>query len=93
MGAYLVLYPRVRVHTLFFFFFFIRVLPLPAWLLLLYWFGLQFLLGGTTGGAGGGVAYWAHVGGFVAGLLLIWLFRTPGRGGSRGPIRRRPSFR
>ena len=45
MGAYLVLYPRVRVITLFFFVVFIRVIPMPAWVMLLWWFGLQVLSG------------------------------------------------
>ena len=72
MGAYVLLYPRVRVHTfvppLFFF-------EWPALFVLGYWFLLQLVLGvGTLGpeaGEQGGVAFWAHVGGFVAGLLLI----------------------
>lgn len=77
MGAYLVLYPRVRVHTLFFFFIFIRVIPIPAWVMLLYWFALQVLSGSAAAGSGGGVAFWAHVGGFVAGVVLIKLFAKP----------------
>jgi membrane associated rhomboid family serine protease len=74
MGAYLVLYPRVRVYTLFIIFIIIRIIPLPAWLLLLEWFALQLFTGAA--GAAGGVAVWAHVGGFVAGGLLIPLFRS-----------------
>lgn len=75
MGAYLLLYPRVRVYTLFFFFIFIRVIPLPAWFMLVYWFVLQVAMGaGTLGSQGGGVAFWAHIGGFVAGVVLIKLF-------------------
>ena len=79
MGAYLLLYPRVRVYTLFFFVIIIRVVPLPAWALLIYWFALQLFSGlGTLGAAqGGGVAFWAHIGGFVAGLVLIKLFERP----------------
>ncbi|MFQ5689671.1 MAG: rhomboid family intramembrane serine protease [Gemmatimonadota bacterium] len=77
MGAYLVLYPRVRVDTLLFFFVFIRVIPLPAWVLLGYWFLLQVLMGASGPGAAGGVAVWAHVGGFVTGVLLIrWFARA-----------------
>lgn len=78
MGAYFVLYPRARVLTLvpFFFVFFVW---LPAWVVLGYWFIVQFLSGAATSIAqmhygGGGVAFWAHVGGFVAGLLLIRIF-------------------
>jgi membrane associated rhomboid family serine protease len=78
MGGYFVLYPRARVLMLvpFFFIFF---LWLPAWVVLGYWFVLQFLSGvGTalvTGSrSGGGVAFWAHVGGFAAGVMLVRLF-------------------
>ncbi|MDX1675681.1 MAG: rhomboid family intramembrane serine protease [Longimicrobiales bacterium] len=70
MGAYLLLYPRVRILTLFFFIIFIRIIPLPAWIMLGYWFAIQ-LLSGTLTGAASGVAFWAHIGGFVAGLLLV----------------------
>src|SRR5690348_9101332 len=68
MGAYLVLYPRVRVHCLIFLGFFITTVTLPAWTMLLYWFGLQFVSGlfGLMASEGGGVAFWAHIGGFVA---------------------------
>lgn len=72
MGAYLVLYPRVRVQTLFIILFFIRIIAVPAWVILLQWFALQFLYGITTSpSVEGGIAFWAHVGGFVAGMLLI----------------------
>ena len=77
MGAYLILYPRVRVQTLFFFIFFVRVVGVPAWVWLLAWFGIQLLLGIASGGAEGGVAFWAHIGGFVAGLALVKLFERP----------------
>ena len=80
MGAYLVLYPRARVHTLFYFLIFFRIIPLPAWVILGYWFLIQLLSSGA--GAGGGVAYAAHVGGFVTGLLLVPIF-------ARGRRRRR----
>lgn len=77
MGAYFFLYPRARVLTWFFFF----VLWLPAWLVLGYWFLAQFLSGAATAitysaRATGGIAFWAHVGGFVTGLLLIKLVPT-----------------
>ncbi len=75
MGAYMVLYPRVRVYTLVFLVVFIRVIPLPAVTLLALWFFLQLVSGAAAGaGGGGGVAFWAHVGGFVAGVVLIKLF-------------------
>jgi membrane associated rhomboid family serine protease len=78
MGAYIVLYPRVRVHMLIFLGFFITTIAVPAWAMLGYWFLLQ-ILGGlpTLAAESGGVAFWAHAGGFVAGMVLIWLFRNP----------------
>ncbi|MCE7892475.1 MAG: rhomboid family intramembrane serine protease [Sorangiineae bacterium PRO1] len=81
MGAYLVLYPQVRVRMLFIFLIFFKIIPLPAWLVLLWWLGLQVLIGlpdlTRVGDVSGGVAVWAHVGGFVAGALLIRLFEEP----------------
>lgn len=79
MGAYLLLYPRARIRMLFFFIIFFKVIPLPAWLVLLYWFGLQVLnglpqLSQVSPDVSGGVAVWAHVGGFLTGLVLIKLF-------------------
>jgi rhomboid family protein len=74
MGAYLVLYPRARVDTLFFFLIFFRVIPVPAWLILGYWFLIQLLSSTSVHGQGAGVAYAAHVGGFLAGVMLIPLF-------------------
>jgi membrane associated rhomboid family serine protease len=76
MGAYLVLYPRVRIHTLFIIIFFIKIIPISAWLVLLYWFAIQLFSGTTAAAAGAGVAFWAHIGGFVAGVLLIKLFEN-----------------
>ena len=76
MGAYLVLFPRVRVFTLVPIVFLITTVALPAWLMLAYWMLLQFLggLGSTISPDSGGVAFWAHVGGFVAGVVLVKLF-------------------
>jgi membrane associated rhomboid family serine protease len=71
MGAYLVLYPRVRVFTLIWLLIFIRVVPLPAWVMLGYWFLIQVAAGTTTASADAGVAFWAHIGGFVAGIALV----------------------
>lgn len=75
MGAYLVLYPMVRVNMLFVIF----IVPVRAWLVLLYWFFLQLAqafaqLGPLRNEVSGGVAVWAHVGGFVAGVVLVRLF-------------------
>lgn len=79
MGAYLVLYPRVRVHCLVLLGFFLTTISLPAWTMLLYWVGLQFLSGltGLLATESGGVAVWAHVGGFIAGMALVKLFADP----------------
>jgi membrane associated rhomboid family serine protease len=79
MGAYLVLYPRVRVWTLVPIGFFLTSIALPAWTMLLYWMAIQFL-GGLVGALGeerGGVAFWAHIGGFVAGAVLVKVFARP----------------
>jgi membrane associated rhomboid family serine protease len=80
MGAYLLLFPKAKVDILFIFIVFFRVFPIPAWIMLAVWFGLQFLGGLGSDPETGGVAYWAHAGGFVAGLLLVlpvWI----GKGG------------
>ncbi|HEX3234323.1 MAG TPA: rhomboid family intramembrane serine protease [Gemmatimonadales bacterium] len=76
MGAYVVLYPRVRVHMLVVLVIFVTRIVVPAYLMLGYWFLLQ-LLGGSAATGNGGVAFWAHVGGFLAGALLISLFKDP----------------
>jgi len=79
MGAYLILYPRARVLT----WIFVLIVPIPAWIWLVIWAGEQFLSGAAESlsyagqAAAGGVAFWAHVGGFVVGMLMIRLF--PGR--------------
>ena len=81
MGAYLVLFPRVRVFTMVPLGFFLTSIALPAWGMLIYWMALQ-ILGGITsiaGGAQGGVAFWAHLGGFVAGVVLVKLFERRDR--------------
>jgi membrane associated rhomboid family serine protease len=77
MGAYLVLYPRVRVFTLVILGFFVTTVALPAWVMLIYWMGIQVVSGlvnSLAAEAGGGVAFWAHVGGFVAGVVLVKVF-------------------
>ena len=77
MGAYLVLYPRARVLTAVIFVFFIRLVLLPAWVMLGYWFVIQLISGVSIDSGRGGVAFWAHVGGFLAGLALIRPFESP----------------
>ena len=77
MGAYFVLFPRARVLTLIPIFFFIRLIYLPAPLLLGFWILIQVLNGcGSVPGTGGGVAYFAHIGGFASGLILGLLVRN-----------------
>ena len=78
MGGYLLLFPKARVDVLIWIIVFIRIIPVPAWIMLLIWFGLQLFNGLATPTEGGGVAYWAHAGGFIVGLALVvplWLRR------------------
>ena len=78
MGAYAVQFPRVRVQTLLILGVFARMINVPAWGMLGYWFALQILMGlPTIGNEAGGVAFWAHAGGFLAGVALIFIFRNP----------------
>jgi membrane associated rhomboid family serine protease len=79
LGGYLLLYPRVKVRVLFILFIFIRVIRIPAYLVLLWWIGYQIVLGlpdllNPHSEVSSGVAYAAHIGGFLAGLVLIKLF-------------------
>jgi membrane associated rhomboid family serine protease len=75
MGAYIVLYPRVRVFMLVPLGFLLTSFAWPAWMMLGYWLVLQFVSGLTViDKEGGGVAFWAHFGGFAAGAVLIKLF-------------------
>jgi len=75
MGAYARLFPRARVHMLVIFGFFVTTVSVPAILMLGYWFLLQIVAGlPALGASGGGVAFWAHAGGFLSGLLLSFLF-------------------
>jgi len=86
LGAYLMLFPHARIKTLVPLGIFISVVYLPAWVLLLFWIGLQFLYQALEpmDPRAGGVAYAAHIGGFVAGFVLIHFFRK---------YRRRAHFR
>ncbi|MFZ2494051.1 MAG: rhomboid family intramembrane serine protease [Thermoanaerobaculia bacterium] len=90
LGAYLILYPHAQVTTVIPIFFFITVRQIPAIIILGFWFVLQLFsgvgsLGVTDAQDVGGVAYFAHIGGFVAGMVLILLF-----GGTRRPRPRQP---
>ncbi|MGZ3583564.1 MAG: rhomboid family intramembrane serine protease [Ktedonobacterales bacterium] len=80
LGAYIVLYPRAQVLSWVFF----LIVPLPAWLWLGIWFVTQLFEGAATLGRTGGVAYFAHIGGFVAGLVLVFVFAA----GRRAELRR-----
>ncbi len=79
LGAYLVAFPRARVHCIVIFGFFVRWVVLPAIVVLFFWFVLQLLSGlgslSYSSPNSGGVAYFAHIGGFIAGLLLVNFFR------------------
>lgn len=70
MGSYLLMFPKARVDVLVILGVFFRIFPVSAWIVLGMWFVLQLFSGASTPTAGGGVAYWAHAGGFVAGLVF-----------------------
>ncbi len=72
MGGYLLLYPKARIDVLFIFVIFFKIFPIPAWIALTMWFALQIWGGFGTDSTGGGTAYWAHAGGFVAGLVVLF---------------------
>jgi membrane associated rhomboid family serine protease len=79
MGGYFVLFPRARIVTLLPIFIFIQIVTLPAVVFLAFWFFAQLLNGmvATAASFGGGVAWWAHVGGFLAGAVMILPLRRP----------------
>jgi membrane associated rhomboid family serine protease len=90
MGAYALLFPFVRVHMLIILFFWIERIIVPAWLMLGYWFLVQLLSGiPALGATAGGVAFWAHVGGFLAGGALVFVFRDPRRVAAQRALRER----
>jgi hypothetical protein len=78
LGAYILMFPRAKILTLIPIFFFIQFVELPAFLFLGIWFLMQLLSGTLSlgiGGDAGGVAWWAHIGGFVAGAVLLFIFK------------------
>jgi membrane associated rhomboid family serine protease len=81
MGAYLVLFPRVKVFTMVLLGFYASSVALPAWVMLVYWAFLQVVsqAASSLSEQTGGVAYWAHLGGFVAGVVLIKVFERRDR--------------
>lgn len=81
LGAYLVLYPRIRINMLFIFVIFWKVIAIPAWVVLIFWFLWQVVAGlpeltAVRPDVSSGVAVWAHIGGFVAGVILVKLFEN-----------------
>ena len=82
MGGYLLMFPKARVDVLLILIIIFKVFPVPAWVMLGIWFALQIISGIGSDISGGGVAYWAHAGGFIAGFILmlpVWL-REGGKG-------------
>lgn len=78
LGGYLLFYPRARVDMFLFLLVYFRIIPIPAWLVLGGWFGMQVFAGLGPDASEGGVAYWAHIGGFIAGVVFsvpLWLRR------------------
>lgn len=89
LGAYLLLYPRARVITVIFIVIFFTLIEIPAVLVLGFWFVQQVIFGAldyTSGGEGGGVAFFAHIGGFLFGLAVVRLLAKP-RGTTPAPYR------
>ena len=78
LGAYIITFPRARVVTIVPLFVFIQVIELPAMVVLGFWFVIQFFNGAisiTTSTSGAGVAWWAHIGGFAAGIIILYIIR------------------
>jgi membrane associated rhomboid family serine protease len=91
LGAYLILYPRVKVNMLFIFF----IIGIPAWIVLIYWFGVQAASAYTTQlnpEISNGVAVWAHIGGFISGMVLVKVFENPRLVAARDSIRAERRF-
>ena len=78
LGAYLMLYPQANVHVFVWIVIFFRIVNVPAWVMLGFWFLLQLVSGLASGAGEPGVAFWAHAGGFVAGIVLLSLLRPAG---------------
>jgi len=79
LGAYIVLFPKGNVRTLIFLGIFVTIVLIPAWIMIGIWIFLQFISGiGSLGVAQqtGGVAFFAHIGGFITGMILVWIFRN-----------------
>lgn len=97
MGGYLLLFPKAKVDILIILIVIFRILPIPSWIMLMLWLGMQVIGGIGSSSDEAGVAYWAHAGGFIAGLILLlpfWLRQGARRSGNAQmatrPIRRPP---
>ena len=88
MGAYLLLYPRARITTLILIFFFFQLVEIPAFVFVGYWLLLQLLSASLTPSHVGGIAWWAHIGGFVSGLIFVKILDAIPRTGLDGGLRR-----
>ena len=77
LGAYLILYPGARIASLVPIFFIFTIIEVRAWFFLLFWFALQLFSGwmAIQGGGGSGIAWWAHIGGFIFGVIMVFFFR------------------
>lgn len=94
MGGYLLMFPRAKVDVVAIIIILIKIFTIPAWVVLAVWFGLQLFSGYAMHGGDAGVAYWAHAGGFVAGLILtVPLFLRRGGGGFWARTHGRPPHR
>ena len=89
MGGYLLLYPRARILTLIPIFFFFQFVELPAYLFLGFWILIQVISAGLTRSEVGGIAWFAHIGGFVVGLVMVKVLQWVPRTGMSEPVRRR----
>jgi len=78
LGAYLLLYPKANVHVFVWIIIFFRIVNVPAWILLGLWFAMQLMSGLARAPGDPGVAFWAHIGGFVSGIILVTLLRPRG---------------
>jgi hypothetical protein len=88
MGAYLLLYPRARITTLILIFFFFKLVEIPAFVFLGYWLLLQLFSTSLTPSHAGGIAWWAHIGGFASGLIFVKILDMIPRTGLNEGIRR-----
>ena len=88
MGAYAILYPQARVHVVIFLGFFFQRIVVPAYLMLGYWVLLQLVGAAPAISGASGIAFWAHIGGFIAGVLLVFLFRNKARVEAQRELRR-----